>query len=372
MKKKIFIILLILILVGGGIRFFFYQKNKKNEKKEYLTTLAKRGDISITVNEIGTLQPLNKVEIKSEVSGRISKIYYQEGDFVKKGENLVELDKSLLLPKRDQTLSSLEQTKIKMENEKKNLERFENLFQKGLVAQKEVDDLRVAYQVSQLNYEGAKSNLESIEEDLKKTEIYSPISGVVISAEKKEGEAISGTNSAAQATTIMTVADLNQMVVEVKINEVDIGKLKLGQKAKIVLDAFPEKEFNGEVISIAPSSETTDGIVTYLVKVKVDQPQDYLKPGMSAEVEIKVVEKEDVLLIPQSALLEKDGKNYLRIKRENEIIPIEVKVGLVTEEFAEITNGLKEGEEIFLGNNTTSIVPISQGGSLVPMGPGPR
>jgi len=156
--------------------------------------------------------------------------------------------------------------------------------------------------LNQLNYEVAKSNLESIEEDLKKTEIYSPISGVIISADKEEGEAISGTNSAAQATTIMTVADLSRMVVEVNINEVDIGKLKSGQGTRIALDAFPEERFKGKVISIAPSSEITEGIVTYLVKVKVAQPKIYLKPGMSAEVEILTTKRENVLLAPQSAL----------------------------------------------------------------------
>ena len=368
MKKKIFIVLLLLVFIGGGIRFSFYRKSKKIGKKgEYLTTLVERGDLLITVSEVGTIQPLNKVEIKSEVSGRISKIYAQEGDFVRRGKKLVELDKSLLLPKRDQALSSREQTKIKMENEKKNLERFEKLFQKGLIAQKDVDDLRTTYQVSQLNYEVAKSNLESIEGDLKKTEIYSPISGVIISADKEEGEAISGTNSAAPAATIMTVADLSQMVVEVKINEVDIGKLKSGQRAKIVLDAFPGQRFKGEVISIAPSSEISEGIVTYLVKVKVDKPEAYLKPGMSAEAEILTAKREDALLVPQSALREKDGKNYLQIKRGKDFNPVEVKVGLITEESAEITAGVKEGEEILLGENKLHS-SVEQGGSLMPFG----
>jgi len=373
MKKKIFIILLLFIFIGGGIRFSFYRKSKKiGEKSDYLTTLVKRGDLLISVSEVGTLQPLNKVEIKSEVSGRISKIYAQEGDFVKRGKKLVELDKSLLLPKRDQALSSQEQTKIKMENEKKNLERFEKLFQKGLIAQKEVDDLRASYQVSRLNYEVAKSSLESIEEDLKKTEIYSPISGVIISADKEEGEAISGTNSAAQAATIMTVADLSQMVVEVNINEVDIGKLKSGQKAKIVLDAFPEQDFRGRVISIAPSSEISEGIVTYLVKVKVDKPERYLKPGMSAEVEILAAERKGVLLVPQSLLREKDGESYLRVKRGVTFEPVEVKVGLITEESVEITAGVKEGEEILLGENNKLPSSIEQGGSLMPFGKGMR
>ncbi len=370
MKKKIFIILLLLIFIGGGIRFSFYQKSKKIGKKDdYLITLVKRGDLLITVSEVGTLQPLNKVEIKSEVSGRISKIYAQEGDSVRRGKKLVELDKSLLLPKRDQSLSSQEQTKIKMENEKKNLERFEKLFQKGLIAQKEVDDLRVSYRVSQLNYEVAKSNLESIEEDLKKTEIYSPISGIIISADKEEGEAISGTNSAAQATTIMTVADLSQMVVEVNVNEVDIGKLKSGQGAGIALDAFPEERFKGKIISIAPSSEISEGIVTYLVKVKVDKPERYLKPGMSAEVEIFAAKREDAILVPQSALQEKDGKNYLRIKRGKEFKQVEVKVGLITEESVEIISGVKEGEEIFLGEEGVHS-SVEQSGSLMPFGRG--
>ena len=225
--------------------------------------------------------------------------------------------------------------------------------------------------LNQLNYEVAKSNLESIEEDLKKTEIYSPISGVIISADKEEGEAISGTNSAAQATTIMTVADLSRMVVEVNINEVDIGKLKSGQSAKISLDAFPEQRFKGKVISIAPYSEITEGIVTYLVKVKVAQPKIYLKPGMSAEVEILTTKRENVLLAPQSALQEKDGKNYLRIKRGKDFKQVEIKVGLITEEFAEIISGVKEGEEILLGENNKRS-PVNQGGSLMPFGPGRR
>ncbi len=368
MKKKIFIVLLLLVFIGGGIRFSFYRKSKKIGKKgDYLTTSVKRGDLLISVSEVGTLQPLNKVEIKSEVSGRISKIYAREGDFVGRNKKLVELDKSLLLPKRDQALSSLKQTKIKMENEKKNLERFEKLFKEGLIAQKEVDDLRASYQVSQLNYEVAKSNLESIEEDLKKTEIYSPISGVIISADKEEGEAISGTNSAAQASTIMTVADLSQMVVEVSINEVDIGRLKSGQKAKIALDAFPEQRFKGKVISIAPSSEITEGIVTYLVKVKLDKPKPFLKPGMSAEVEILTAKREAILLVPQSALREKDGKSYLQVKRGKGFNPVEIKVGLITEEFAEITAGVKEGEEILLGENKLHS-SVEQGGSLMPFG----
>ncbi len=368
-KKKVFILLILIILAGAGSYLFFYQRSKKNMLKgEYLTTFVKMGDLLIRVSEVGTLQPLNRVEIKSEVSGRISKIYYDEGDFVEKGKKLLELDKSLLLPKRDQAMSSLEQAKVRMENEKKNLERFEKLFKEGLVAQKEVDDLRTSYQISQLDYDGAKSSLDSIEEDLKKTEIYSPISGTIISAEKKEGEAISGTGSAAQATTIMTVANLGQMVVEVNINEVDIGKVKLSQRAKIMTDAFPEETFMGGVVSIAPSSEISEGVVTYLVKIKMDRPKPFLKPGMSAEAEILTAKREDVLLVPQSALKEKDGRNYLLLKRGEDFRPVDVKVGLVTEEFAEITAGVKEGEEILLGKNGPLPSSVKKGGSLMPFG----
>ncbi len=314
MKKKIIIGAVISVVVVGIVLGFTVFSRTQNNNEQYKKEAVDRGDIEALVITTGSLNPVTIVEVGSQVSGRILRLYADFNSEVKKGQIIAELDQSLFLTRVQQNKAnyesakaSLEKARVTLENMKRKYARAQDLFQKDLISFEEKETAETQYytaqadvQSSEARLEQAKSQLDSSNVDLAYTVIASPIDGIVISRDVNVGQTVA---ASFQAPVLFKIAnDLSKMQVECSVDEADIGKIKEGQKVKFTVDAFPNDDFTGKVTQVRYSPEVIQNVVTYTTIVEVDNPEMKLRPGMTATVSIVTGEAKDALRVPNAAL----------------------------------------------------------------------
>lgn len=340
---------------------------------------VERGDLARSVVATGKIQPLSKVDVKSKASGIVERLYVHYGDKVHKGQLLAELDKEDLNARLREAKANLasaeaafERTRVEAEGPdlpflKQALERARSLFAEGLIAPSLLEDADKAYQlainkqtsarssmaVNRAEVEKARAVLERAETDLRNATITSPMDGLVLSRDVEVGDAVSSILvMGSQATLIMTLGDASEVYVLGKVDEADIGKVFLGQPARITVESFKDKRFEGKVTKISPLGKEKDNVTTFEVRVSIGNPGGELKVMMSANAEIILEEKKAVLLVPESAVLyDKDRKPSLEVpdpqgpggKRK-----LAVKLGISNGVKAELQEGVKEGDKVVL------------------------
>jgi HlyD family secretion protein len=314
MKKKIIIGAVILVVIVGIVLGFTVFNRNPNNNEQYKKEAVDRGDIEALVITTGSLNPVTIVEVGSQVSGRISRLYADFNSEVKKGQVIAELDQSLFLTRVQQNkanyesaVASLEKAKVTLENMKRKYDRAQDLFQKDLISFEEKETAETQYytakadvQSSEARLEQAKSQLDSSNVDLAYTVIASPIDGIVISRDVNVGQTVA---ASFQAPVLFKIAnDLSKMQVECSVDEADIGTIKEGQKVKFTVDAFPNDAFTGKVTQVRYSPEVIQNVVTYTTIVEVDNPEMKLRPGMTATVSVVTGEAKNALRVPNAAL----------------------------------------------------------------------
>lgn len=314
MKKKLVISLVILVVVAGAILGWAILKKNGTNAVKYRMEAITKGDIEALVITTGTLNPVTVVEVGSQVSGKIDKLYVDFNSHVQKGQVIAELDKSILQTRVDQNranylsaVASLEKAKVTLENLEKKYQRALSLFEKNLISYEEKEAAEAAYlgaktdlQSAQARVEQAKSQLESSEVDLSYAIIRSPIDGIVISRNVNVGQTV---QASFQAPKLFEIAnDLSKMQVECSVDEADIGKVQEGQKVRFTVDAFPNETFAGTVKQVRYSPTISQNVVTYTTIVDVENPGMKLRPGMTATVSIVTGEAKGVLRVPNAAL----------------------------------------------------------------------
>jgi len=312
-KKTVFIILAIVVIVGLVVGFTLLKKNSNNKPK-YRTEKVGRGDIEAVVTATGTLNPVVLVEVGSQVSGKIEKIYVDYNDKVEKGEILAELDQSQLKAQIQQNqanyqnaMASLERARVSLEIAKKNHDRALSLFEKNLISYQEKDQAEANYLQAKADLvsaearaEQAKSQLEASRVNLTYAIIRSPIDGVVVSRNVNVGQTVA---ASFQAPKLFEIAnDLTKMEVECLVDEADVGKVKEGQKVKFTVEAYQNDSFWGAVRQVRYSPQTQQNVVSYSAIIDVDNSSLKLLPGMTATCSIIVGEANNVLRVPNSAL----------------------------------------------------------------------
>jgi HlyD family secretion protein len=409
-KKKIFIILgsvvalitlLIVLKKSGTIG------QSDNEAKEVELAKVNQTTIIETVSATGKIQPEVEVKISSEVSGEVIALNVKEGQQVKKGQLLVKINPDIYTSGVDRTVASLSTTKASLDQAdaqvkeaKANYERNKKLFEKGVISRAEWDRLQSAYEVAmagkqQAYYQvkSAKANVTEATDNLKRTTIFAPADGTISKLDVELGERVLGTQQMA-GTEIMRIANLNNMEVEVDVNENDIVKISIGNLAKIEVDAYLKRKFDGVVTSISNSANsnlTADQVTNFKVKVKISKesytdllagkPANYspFRPGMTATVDIETKRTENIIAIPISSVVVKTDTTATKKDIVEEIEEEEaqkatntkpkkeerfecvfvnvngkaklrvVKTGIQDDTNIEIISGLKAGEEIITG-----------------------
>ena len=262
-----------------------------------------RGDLNLVVSANGVVQPINKVEIKSKASGRIEELTFIEGQVVEKDHLLLKLDQRTTKNDVDQARADLAVGEANLKQAENNAVRSRELFAKSLVSEQERDAANLEFVRAQAQLVKAKASLSSAEERLADTRIVAPISGTILTKNVELGQIISsGTSNVGGGTLLASIADMQEVFVETSVDEVDIGKVSVGQRATVIADAFPDDRFVGQVERIAPLGKTQQNVTTFVVVVLVRNLGGKLKAGMSASVDIEIFNQRNVLLVPNEAL----------------------------------------------------------------------
>jgi len=381
-----------LVVIGGGYGVFAALRPNHEIDPSKLAA-AERGDLARVVVATGKIQPLSKVEVKSKASGMVKKLFVDYDDHVKQGQVLCELDKVQLeavvreahanfqaaQAARDSAVATMERNRVDAEGPdvpflKLSMERAEQMYKDGVMAKSVVEDAEKNYQLAlnkqmsaqrnlivsraeiakaEAQVAQAKAALENAEEDLRNSTIVSPIEGLVLSRDVSVGDGVSSILIlGSQATLVMTLGDTSEVYVQGKVDEADIGKVYLGQAARIVVESFKDKKFIGKVTRISPFGKEKDNVTTFEVRVSISNPTGELKANMSANAEILLEEKKNVLMVPEAALIyDKERKASVEIpdpKADNGRKKVPVQIGISNGVKTEITAGLNEKQQVVL------------------------
>lgn len=299
-KQRRYLIIAIVVVLGVLVGLFFLRRGKDKGGDQYRTEAVSRGNISATVNATGTLSAVTTVQVGSQVSGIIAKLYADFNSQVKQGQLLAELDPTPFLQQVEQRQADVTKSRIDMANNQLNYNRQKRLGAAGLVAQSEVDSAKAAYDASRAQLAQSMATLKQAQTNLNYTKIYSPIDGQVVARQYDVGQTVAASFS---APTLFTIAkDLTKMQVQADVDQSDIGQIKAGEPVQFTVDAYPEQQFRGQISQVRLNATVTQNVITYPVIIEVPNPEGKLRPSMTANVTIQVDTVRDVLRVPNSAL----------------------------------------------------------------------
>lgn len=331
----------------------------KAPKVTYKTEKVTKQNITTSITATGTIEPVTSVEVGTQVSGIIDKIYVDYNSVVRKGEVIAELDKTNLLSELASAQSNLANAQSTLTYQTANYNRYKTLYQKGLVSANDYENARMTYEQARQQIVVQQQNVKKARTNLGYATITAPIDGVVLSKEVEEGQTVA---SAMTTPTLFIIAkDLTDMRVIADIDEADIGGVQSGQRVSFTVDAFPDDVFQGFVTQVRQQATTESNVVTYEVVISARNDALKLKPGLTANVTIFTSEKNNVLAVPTKALrfaptevmLAKDetienvdAPQKVWKQEEKVFKAYAVTTGTTNGVLTEITSGLKEGDEI--------------------------
>lgn len=342
--SKIIIPLVIgIVAVVGGYQY--YTQKQQNENKPILETATVQiMDMKSIVSATGTIKPVESVEVSSKITARVKQVLVKENDVVSQGQTVALLDGKDYETKR-------EQAEFTLNNAKTVYDRISYLYNIGAKSKEDLD-------TAQYNYDTARSKLEEADSNLSETVIVSPMDGVVIGEPVTDGTmAVQGNSN---PTVIMRIADLSKKQIIAKVDETDIGNVRVGQKATFTVDAYNGKTFTATVSKIsqtdidnswntskASGNTSSAAVIYYSVTLDVDDPEKLLMPSMTARVEIETANKTDAVAVPLSALkTDKQGVYVIVVKEDGTTENRYVQTGIYGDEFVEITDGLVIDEKV--------------------------
>ncbi len=348
------------------------------------TDRASRITITSSVTATGTVEPVTKVEVGTQVSGIIDKLYVDYNDEVKAGQVIAEMDKVTLQAELESAQSTLASAKTEYEYRLKEYERSKTLHEKELISESDYDLAVYNYEKALSTYKQSQASMVKVKRNLGYATITSPIDGVVISRDVEEGQTVAAGFS---TPTLFTIAnDLTKMQVIADVDEADIGQVKEGQEVDFTVDAYPDDVFAGVVQQVRLEATTTSNVVTYEVVITADNPELKLKPGLTASVTIYTLRKNDVLSVPTKSLRfdpDKEQMDQLGITIEgvapqekhvwlldgNVLRPQAVEPGSTMNDRTEIVDGLEDGQTVVTGLTVAAVQKKTTARS--PFAPGP-
>ncbi|MFZ6768316.1 efflux RND transporter periplasmic adaptor subunit [Undibacterium sp. Di26W] len=300
-KKRVFVA--IALLVVGGAVAMYYQKEKGNPKEEepkYKTAVVDKGNISQTVTASGTLNPVALISVGSQVSGTVVELKADFNDRVKQGQILLKLDPTIFNAQIKQSEASLASAEASKRLAQATLERNQKLVTQNYISGTAMDQARREVEVADANIKLARAQLDRVKADLNNSVIRSPIDGVIIKRTIDMGQTVA---ASFQTPNLFQIArDLTKMQIDTSVSEADVGSLKDGLPARFVVDAYPDREFEAKLRQFRLAANVQQNVVTYNVVLDVDNKNELLKPGMTAQVRLVVGSRENVIRIPTAAL----------------------------------------------------------------------
>ena len=358
-KKKLIICISVAIAIIAAVTIFMRSNKRQPITIIYETAKVERATISNSVTATGTIEPVNKVEVGTQVSGIISKIYVDYNSIVKIGQVIAELDKINLESELASAKANLASSKSELDYQETNYKRIKALHDKGFISDDDFDIADLSYKKAKEAYLVQLQTVQKAQTNLGYATITSPIDGVVLSKDVEEGQTVAASFS---TPTLFTIArDLTDMQVVANVDEADIGNVRDGQRVTFTVDAFPDDTFEGRVKQVRQQGEEESNVVTYEVVISAPNNDLKLKPQLTANVNIYTEEIENVVSVPAKALrfspskeMMNDGEkikdcnatNKLWIKETNILKAYPVKTGITNGIRTQILEGVKEGTAV--------------------------
>ena len=353
MRKAIILVVILAFLVGVGYRVYKAVASRRETVGEVEELAgarvrvgeAKRGTVEDNISLTGDIEPQFRVTVYSKVSGEIERLAVDVGDKVKKGDLLAQVEKKKLILQVERLEASEEGAKINLEKLGRDYERIKSLFEKNVVSQQKMDDIETGYRSAEAQAKELKAVSDLAGIQLADSQIYAPIKGTIAKKFIDEGEMIIDA-SMTKSAPLFTIVDMGTVKVVVNVTARDIARVRIGQEARVKVDAYPDKVLIGKVTNISPVLSPLTR--TAPVEIEITNPDHLVKPGMFARVKIITEKREKVLVVPIEAIIYQGGKETLFVVEGNIATLREVKTGLNDGEVVEIASGLKDREKVII------------------------
>jgi len=352
--RWIFVAVAAIIVVSG----ILYLNNKAqsgetdNNRPRFKEYAVRRGTFHASVSATGVVKPIDRVEIKSKASGLIEEFAVEEGDFVAKGALICRLDQTDVKAEVDQAKADLDIAEAELNLAQNNYGRQERLFEKGMISEEQFDQTVLSLAQAKGQLIRATTSLDQANVRFSETIVKAPIDGIILQKYVESGQIIaSGINNVSGGTSIADIADMSSVYIEAGIDEIDIGKIHIGQEVTVIPDAYPATKFAGRIIRIAPEATVEQNVTLFNVIIEVANRDGLLKSGMNADVEITLVKEDNVLIIPAVAVQSSDNRGHQKgtqvlLKDGDRFVRRDITIGSGDFKQIVVTSGLEEGDTI--------------------------
>jgi HlyD family secretion protein len=355
--KKLIVLIVILAVAGGGYYGWknWQKASAASAAPEHPTTAtAELRSINFSVNAAGEIDPAEQVSVRPEINGKVDLLPVDLGDRLKKGELLFKLDDKELQQTRASNVTDIDKAKLGLEKAERDYKRAQQLLADKLISQETYDDTKTAYDLAKNALESAQRALAFTDEHLTKTEVRAPFDCTVLTRPVSIGQAVSGSDGFNGGTEVLTIADLNNMVINAQVNQADVPRLKTGETVEVTVEAVPGLQATGVVERISPQAIIKNNIKGYPARIVLKNVDPRILPGMTANVKIPVASADNVTAVPLAAVFTERNpdtsqmERFVYVQQGETFEKRNVKVGVSDYQCAEIQEGLKAGEVVSL------------------------
>ena len=312
------------------------------------TVLAKRMDIAPVLPLSGEVAPAFQVDVKPEIGGKIKKIHVIAGQNVRKGESLVTIDDTDLLNERASAEAEISGARLRVEKILGNFSRAKQLFAQKLLSREEYVNLEADYQIAENELAKSLFRRQTVDDRLAKTRVVSPADGTILDVPVNEGQVVVGAASVNSGTNLMSFADLSRLLINAHVNQLDAGKLSVGQLMEVHSPDSSDQDYQARIEFIAPLATVKNNIKGFEVRGVIEGNRESMRPGVSVSIIVPIGKAEGVVALPVTAVFERDGKTVVYVLNGKETECRNVVVGLMDSSHVEIKSGLVEGEEVLM------------------------
>ncbi len=356
MKK----VLILLVVAGLGYGGYLGWKNWQKAKiaaatpDRPTTAVAELRDINFAVNAAGEISPAEQVSVRPEINGKIEQLPVDVGDVVKKGDLLFKLDDKELQQQRASNLTDIERAKLELQKAERDYQRAAELLSEKLISQELYDNTKTTFELAKVSLERSQRDLAIIEERLTKTEVRAPFDCTVLTRPVSTGQAVSGSGGFNSGTEVLTIADLNSMIINAQVNQADVPRLQVNQAVEVTVEAVAGLKVTGEVERISPQATIKNNIKGYPARILLKNVDPRVRPGMTANVKIPVASAANVTAVPLGAVFTERNpetqqmERFVYVQENGKFEKRNVKVGISDFFFAEIQDGLTAGAVVSL------------------------
>ena len=357
--KNIIILILVLAVVYFGYTSFTENQSESNSnltklKNRETTHSIETRDINFSVTVAGEISPAEKVSVRPEVHGKIAELPVDISDQVAAGDLLFRLDDKDLKIEIDTRKKQIDSANLQLEQSKNEFERSKKLFNDGLISEEAFQNTKTRYEVAQISRDRAQNDFDLATEKLSKTSIRAPFDCTVLSRPVSIGQAVSGTGGQSSGTEVMEIADLKNLIILSHVNQADVSRLGKNQKVKIEIEAVADLVIDGIVERIAPQATIRSGIKGFSTRIKLQNTDESIIPGMTATINIPVANSKDVVATKLASIfterneVEQRTETYAYVKKDEKYAKQMVEVGVNDLNFVEVLKGLSQGDEVAL------------------------